>query len=102
MTKPIYEVGSVSKTITGYLVAKAVLEQKIKLEDDIRIYLEGNYSNLEYNGTPITIRNLITHTSGLPTFLPSKMNGLYEKLTKEVPNEYLALEKSYDKEKFLK
>jgi CubicO group peptidase (beta-lactamase class C family) len=97
----IYEVGSVSKTITGYLVAKAVLEQKIKLEDDIRVYLEGNYSNLEYNGTPITIRNLITHTSGLPTFLPSKMNGLYEKLTKEVPNEYLALEKSYDKEKFL-
>ncbi len=99
--KTIYEVGSVSKTITGYLVAKAVLEQKIKLEDDIRIYLEGNYSNLEYNGTPITIRNLITHTSGLPTFLPAKMNGLYEKLTKEVPNEFLALEKSYDKEKFL-
>ena len=99
--KTIYEVGSVSKTITGYLVAKAVLEQKIKLEDDIRMYLEGNYSNLEYNGTPITIRDLITHTSGLPTFLPSKMNGLYEKLTKEVPDEYLALEKSYNKEKFL-
>ena len=36
--KTVYEVGSVSKTITGYLVAKAVLEQKIKLEDDIRIY----------------------------------------------------------------
>jgi len=97
----IYEVGSVSKTITGYLVAKAVLEQKIKLEDDIRIYLEGNYSNLEYNNIPITIKDLITHTSGLPTFLPSKMNGLYEKLTKEVPHEYLALEKSYNKEKFL-
>ncbi|WP_100925618.1 serine hydrolase domain-containing protein [Tenacibaculum sp. SZ-18] len=99
--KTVYEVGSVSKTITGYLVAKAVLEQKIKLEDDIRIYLEGDYSNLEYNSTPISIRNLITHTSGLPMFLPFKMNGLYEKLTKEVPNEYLALEKSYSKEKFL-
>ncbi len=99
--KTIYEVGSVSKTVTGYLVAKSVLEQKIKLEDDIRIYLKGNYSNLEYNGTPITIRNLLTHTSGLPTFLPLKMNGLYEKLTEEVPYEYLALEKSYSKEKFL-
>ncbi|MFP2996040.1 serine hydrolase domain-containing protein [Spongiivirga sp. MCCC 1A20706] len=98
----IYEVGSVSKTITGYLVAKAVLEEKITLEDDVRIYLKGNYSNLAYNGTPITIKDLLTHTSGLPTFLPSKMNGLYEKLTKEVPNEYLALEKSYNKEKFLK
>ncbi|WP_299521866.1 serine hydrolase [Winogradskyella sp.] len=99
--KTVYEVGSVSKTITGYLVAKAVLEQKIKLEDDIRIYLEGDYSNLEYNSKAITVRNLITHTSGLPTFLPSEMNGLYEKLTKEVPDEYFKLEKSYDKEKFL-
>ena len=97
--KTIYEVGSISKTITGYLVAKAVLEKKIKLEDDIRIYLEGNYPNLEYNGAPITIKHLMTHTSGLHTFLPSSMNGLYEKLTKEVPNEYLVLEKSYNKEK---
>ena len=63
--------------------------------------LNKSFANLEYNGTPITIRNLITHTSGLSTFLPAKMNGLYEKLTKEVPNEFLALEKSYDKEKFL-
>ncbi len=99
--KTIYEVGSVSKTITGYLVAKAVLEQKIKLADDVRVYLKGDYSNLEYNGTPITIRNLVTHTSGLPTFLPDKMNGLYEKLTEEVPSEYLALEESYNKDKFL-
>jgi len=97
----IYEIGSVSKTITGYLVAKAVLEGKIKLQDDIRLYLKGNYSNLEYNGTPITLRNLLTHTSGLPMFLPLSMNGLYEKLTKNVPNEYLSLEKSYTKEKFL-
>ncbi|MGY3795158.1 serine hydrolase domain-containing protein [uncultured Aquimarina sp.] len=96
----IYEIGSISKTITGYLLSKAVLNKKIKLEDDIRVYLDGNYPNLEYKGAPITIKHLITHTSGLPTFLPSKMNGLYEKLTKEVPNEYFALEKSYDKEKF--
>ncbi|WP_109299988.1 serine hydrolase [Aquimarina sp. AU474] len=98
----IYEVGSITKTITGYLVAKAVLEGKIKLEDDVRFYLNGNYSNLEYNGIPITIKNLLTHTSGLPMFLPMNMNGLYEKLNQNVPKEYLELEKSYDKEKFLK
>ena len=44
--KTIYEVGSVSKTITGYLVAKAVLEQKIKLEDDIRIYFKQKFCKL--------------------------------------------------------
>ncbi len=90
----IYEVGSVTKTITGYLVAKAVLEEKIKLEDDIRLYLKGDYSNLEYNKTPIKVKNLLTHTSGLPKFLPLKMNGVYEKLNKDVPNEYLELEKT--------
>ncbi len=96
----IYEVGSISKTITGYLVAKAVLENKMKLDDDVRMYLEGHYANLAFNGTPITLKHLITHTSGLPTFLPFEMNGLYEKLTEEVPIEYFKLEESYSKEKF--
>lgn len=96
----LYEVGSVSKTLTGYLVAKAVLEQKLKLEDDIRMYLDGNYSNLEVNGTPITVKNLLTHTSGLPMFLPNELNGLFETLLPQVPEQYLALEKSYTKAKF--
>ncbi|TXD81509.1 beta-lactamase family protein [Subsaximicrobium wynnwilliamsii] len=97
----IYEIGSVTKTMTGYLVARAVLEKKIKLEDEITMYLKDDYSNLQYNGNPITIKHLLTHTSGLPMFLPMEMNGVFDKLTEDVPNEYFQLEKSYDKEKFL-
>ena len=97
----IYEIGSVTKTVTGYLAANATLEGIIKLEDDIRLYLKGDYSNLEYNGKPITIENLLTHTSGLPMFLPLKMNGVFEKLNESTPENYLEIEKSYDKEKFL-
>ncbi|MEL6484679.1 MAG: serine hydrolase domain-containing protein, partial [Bacteroidota bacterium] len=96
----IYEVGSVTKTITGYLVAKAVLDQKIKLEDDIRTYLQEAYPNLEYQGKPITIKHLLTHTGGLPMFLPKEMDEVFQNLNERVPETYLAIEESYDKKKF--
>jgi len=62
----IYEIGSITKTFTGILLAQAVLDNKIKLDDDIRIYLNEDYKNLEYNGIPIRIINLANHTAGLP------------------------------------
>lgn len=45
----IYEIASVSKTFTGVLVAQAVLDRKLNLEDDIRKYLKHDFKNLEYN-----------------------------------------------------
>lgn len=67
----LYELASVTKTFTGYMAAKAVLDKKINLEDDIRMYLNEPYPNLEYKGEPIRIKHLITHTSGFPN-LPIK------------------------------
>ncbi|NIF06772.1 beta-lactamase family protein [Chryseobacterium sp. Tr-659] len=64
----LYELASVTKTFTGYVAAKAVLDKKINMEDDIRIYLNGSYPNLEFKGEPIRIKHLITHTSGFPNF----------------------------------
>ncbi|CAH0192473.1 serine hydrolase domain-containing protein [Chryseobacterium sp. Bi04] len=64
----LYELASVTKTFTGYIAAKAVLDQKINVEDDIRIYLNEPYPNLEFRGEPIRIKHLITHTSGFPNF----------------------------------
>ncbi|GEM66341.1 hypothetical protein SF1_43230 [Sphingobacterium faecium NBRC 15299] len=64
----LYELASVTKTFTGYIAAKAVLEKKINLDDDIRIYLDELYPNLEFKGEPIRIKHLITHTSGFPNF----------------------------------
>ncbi|MEP0264362.1 serine hydrolase domain-containing protein [Dokdonia sp.] len=97
----IYEIASVTKTMTGYLVARAVLEEKIKLDDAVIIYLEGDFSNLQYNDTPITIKHLLTHTSGLPKFLPLEMNNVFEKFDEHVPEEYIKLERSYNKKQFL-
>jgi D-alanyl-D-alanine-carboxypeptidase/D-alanyl-D-alanine-endopeptidase len=62
----IYEIGSITKTFTGILLAQAVLDNKIKFDDDISIYLKEEYKNLEYNGIPIRVINLANHTAGLP------------------------------------
>ena len=64
----LYEIGSVSKTFLGTLAAKAVLDKKISLTDDIRMYLDEPYSNLKLENNPITIKHLLTHTSGFPNF----------------------------------
>ena len=70
----LYELASVTKTFTGTMVAKAVLDGKILLDDDIRKYLPQEYSNFEYEGEIITIKDIITHTGGFPNFPPADEN----------------------------
>ena len=70
----VYEIGSITKTFTSLVLANAVSEGKVRLDDDIRKYLEGNYLNLEYEGKGITLAELVNGTSGLPNFLPSILN----------------------------
>ncbi|MES2558700.1 MAG: serine hydrolase [Bacteroidota bacterium] len=62
----IFDLGSVSKTFTGILLAIAVEQKLVKPDDDIRKFLSGDYPNLEYKGAPVTLLSLVNHTSGLP------------------------------------
>lgn len=68
----VYELASITKTFSATLLAKAVLDKKAALSDDIRKYLKEDYPNLNYNGTPITLLNLANLTSGLPNWMPDK------------------------------
>lgn len=97
----IYEIGSVSKTFAGTLVAQAELEGKLNLKDDIRKYLKEDFSNLEYQGSPIRIKHLVTHTSRLPKFLPRAINQIVENPTDSLAFHIYEIEKNYSKEKFL-
>ncbi|MFT3822560.1 MAG: serine hydrolase domain-containing protein [Chitinophagaceae bacterium] len=72
----LYEIGSVTKTFTGILLANAVVQGKLKLEDDIRKYLPGNYPNLQFNDQPVRIIHLSNHTSRLPSLV--KLPGTNE------------------------
>jgi len=97
----IYEIASVSKSFTGTLVAQAVLNKKIDLEDDIRKFLKGDYSNLEYEGNPIKVKHLITHSAGLPRFFPTRINDLFNNIDENLPFRIYDIEKDYNKAKFL-
>ncbi|WP_051878480.1 serine hydrolase domain-containing protein [Chryseobacterium sp. FH1] len=68
----VYELASITKTFGATLLAKAVIDKKVNLNDDIRKYLKEDYPNLEYDGTPITLQNLANLTSGLPNWMPDK------------------------------
>jgi D-alanyl-D-alanine-carboxypeptidase/D-alanyl-D-alanine-endopeptidase len=67
----VYEIGSVTKAFVSLILANAVVEKKVKLDDDIRKYLEGTYPNLEYNKKPIKLVHLANTTSGIPNWLPA-------------------------------
>jgi CubicO group peptidase (beta-lactamase class C family) len=70
--RTVYPIASLTKTFTGTLLAQAALDQKLKLDDDIRHYLNGDYPNLAFDGQPIRLYHLLNHRSGLPFVLPNR------------------------------
>ncbi|KOQ77302.1 MAG: beta-lactamase family protein [Stenotrophomonas maltophilia] len=99
----LYEIGSLSKTLAGTLVANAVLEGRLGLDDDVRSYLPGNYPNLQFQGEPIRVRHLLTHTSGLPNMLPERANTVLEDFTEHrTPAALNTLYAGYGKTDFLR
>lgn len=57
----IFEAGSVSKQFTAAAALLLVLDGKVSLDDDVRKYVP----ELPDYGTPIRIRHMLNHTSGL-------------------------------------
>lgn len=55
-----YEIGSITKTFTSYILGKAVIEGKVSLEDRIDKFI----LNLPPRKIYPTLRSLATHTSG--------------------------------------
>ncbi|WP_071890962.1 serine hydrolase domain-containing protein [Flavisolibacter tropicus] len=98
--KTVYEIGSISKTFTGTLLAQAVKDKKVKLDDDIRKYLDGNYPNLEYQGKPIKLSHLVSHISGLPFFLPDNPDLFKKPNFDTLPFTISKIQQNYSKQKF--
>jgi len=69
----VFEIGSISKVFTTILLADQVLQGKMKLSDPISKYLPEDVKVPSSNGTVITLKDLATHSSGLPR-LPDNMN----------------------------
>ena len=77
----IFEIGSVSKVFTSLLLADMVNRSEVSLDDPASKYLPDSVTVPERSGKAITLLDLSTHSSGLPT-LPSNLKP------KDVRNPY--------------
>ena len=62
--KTLFEIGSLTKTLTALLLAQAVINYQANLNDTVGQYLN---TLAKYPVGAVTLRQLVTHTSGLPT-----------------------------------
>ena len=61
----IYAINSMTKTFTATSILQLYERGQVGLDDDINEYLSFNLRHPEYPDTPITIRMLLAHQSGL-------------------------------------
>jgi len=68
----IFEIGSVTKVFTSLALADMVQRKQVSLDDPPAKYLPERVKMPERSGKSITLHDLSTHTSGLPS-LPGNM-----------------------------
>jgi len=64
--RTLFEIGSITKTFTGILLAYFVEQKKLSLDDPINKYLPDSIPAIAFNGKPVTLASLSNHSSGLP------------------------------------
>jgi CubicO group peptidase (beta-lactamase class C family) len=60
----IFRIGSISKQFTAVAILQLVEQGKIKLQDSIQVYVP----DFPHKAYPITIENILTHSSGIINF----------------------------------
>ena len=107
-TATVMNIASVSKTITGACMMKAVEQRKISLDEDINKYLPFKIINPYFPKESVTLRHLATHTSGLADRYPFYTDSTYfsgkdspEPLGDFLKNYIVPGGKYYTKENFL-
>ncbi len=89
----VFEIGSISKTFTGLMLADMVTKGKVKLNDPIQQYLPSGIKSPTKNDASIELVHLANHTSGLSrlpgNFTPTDMSNPYVDYTKEMMYDFL-------------
>ncbi len=70
----VFEIGSITKTVTCAALASLVDEGEVHLDDPVASLLPG-WTVPEYQGRRITLNDLATHRSGLPSMPDEPMPG---------------------------
>ena len=80
----IFEAGSITKQFTASAVMLLVEEGKVGLDDTIAKY----FPNVPQTWKKITVRHLLTHTSGIPDYTGDTEQNLYNKGVIDFRREY--------------
>ncbi len=95
--KNLYEIGSITKTFTSLLLAKAVIEKKIALNDPVNKYLPKDIPVIKFGIDTLRIVHLSNHTSGLPplpdNFGATDLINPYQNYDNTKLNDYLKVAK---------
>lgn len=62
-----FEIGAISEIVTGLLLAQDAIDGKVRMRDTVRQLLPSEFSFADARVGDITLEELITHRSGLPT-----------------------------------
>ena len=69
----LYEIGSITKTYTGLLLAKYNVTDSLDLTTPVNNFLPDSIILTDKKGVDVTLKSLSTHSSGLPR-LPNNMD----------------------------
>ncbi|MFD5321189.1 serine hydrolase domain-containing protein [Streptomyces sp. NPDC127098] len=95
-----YRIGSDTKTFVAVVALQLVAEGTLSLDDTVEEWLPGVVTGNGNDGSRITLRNLLQHTSGLANYTdilfadPAQLtpeNYLAQRFTAQTPEEQVAL-----------
>ena len=69
----LYEIGSITKTYMGLLLAKYNVTDSLDLKTPVNNFLPDSITLTDKKGVDVTLKSLSTHSSGLPR-LPNNMD----------------------------
>lgn len=78
-----FNLGSINKMFTAVAVMQLVEAGKVALDDPLSKYADETWLPLEVSRT-ITVRQLLTHTSGLGSFVGAEWDGLSRRRFREL------------------
>lgn len=92
-TDSVYEIGSITKTFTGLMLAQMIEQQQVTADQPVRTLLPAN-TVPKPEGAEVTLLDLVTQHSGLPrmptNFTPGHPTNPYLDYTPELLYAYLA------------
>jgi len=89
----VFEIGSISKTFTGILLANEVVNGELSIDDPLQNFLPEGITAPTRNGEQIKLVNLANHTSSLPrapdNYTPTHPKNRYANLTVQHTYDFL-------------